>query len=224
MVSLRRRLVSTTTPLSCRLKSLKMFQTRGGRESLVAICVPKGAEYDGWERAAITPFSVREQQIAGTGWTLREASGVAPDDIVMLNDFSSEEERVAAIVSHLVARQDEFMSFDDMDACVCTDPRIAIVADRLARVGSMARNPGSIEISGIDVAAREHCVDSVTLRLDDGRSIDVNLEAERVQIAIASPSDLREFTISGMHVFDEAMSPIEEQFVPTATAPADLSY
>lgn len=123
-----------------------MFQARGGRESVVAICVPRGAEYDGWERSAITPFSVREQSLGSTGWILREASGVAPDDIVMLNDFSSDEERVSAIVRHLSARMGEMMPADDLDACFCTDARIAAVVDRLARIQAMTGRPGFVEI------------------------------------------------------------------------------
>lgn len=202
------------------LNDVIVFQSRGGREHAVAVLVSREAQ-DGWSRAMIAPLGCREQEIGETGWIFRNVEGVSPGDIVILNELLTVEEKVAAIVEHIAARGDDYLPCDDIGACVCTDARIVEVVERLGRVAERTGGEHDIVISGQDLASGEQLVDTVTLEMEDGRTIDVTLEPETILLALNSPAGDLEFRISSMSVLDQAMEQVEEKL---AMESRDLAY
>jgi hypothetical protein len=203
------------------LNDVVVFRSKGGRDHVVALVVPAGAGENAWERSAIAPLSVHSEELPGTQWHLLHADGVAMDDIVILNDCRSDEDRVATIVENIVARGDAYVPRDDLGMCICTDRRIADVVAKFHHVAEMAEGDFTIRISGQETASGDALADTVVLQMHDGRYIDVTLLPDVIQVGITSESADRDFTISDMSVFGEAMDQVAQAF---AAQKADHSY
>lgn len=202
------------------LSDVIVFQTRSGRQHVVAIAVPHDAGSDAWNRAAIAPLTIRNEELEGTGWLLSTADGVALDDIEGFTNCHSDEERVALVVEHIMARGDSFVPRDDTGARICTDKRFLQVTEKLREIGSLDGNEFSIQISGEETASGDQLVDTAILEMEDGRSIDVVLRAEAIGIALTSTSEYKEFKISDMSVFSSALDDLAERLSTNTAAAA----
>jgi hypothetical protein len=189
------------------------FQTRGGREHIVSIIVPRNAGEDAWSRAAIAPLNVRVENLPGTPWTLVYADGVRFDDIEGFGGLVSAEECVARIIDHIEMRDRKFTPRDDLAMQICTDKRTSRVVGILREIASKADGPFVIRLTGEENDG-ETRVDTVILQMDDGRTIDVILGDPTIQIGISGtlPGNDRDFTVSDLDIFERAMAELGERF------------
>lgn len=184
-----------------------VFQTRGRREHLVGIAVPKDAGEDAWSRAAIAPRTIRLERIPGTAWLLRTADGVALDDIAGFHSCGTPEECVALVVEHISAVGDAYVPRDDLGQQACTDTRIAEVASKLLDISE--GDYDSFSISGDETAAGDTVVNTVSIGFDHDRFIDVRLGEDGIWIGVTSPSYSGERTVSDMPAFHAALGEME---------------
>lgn len=186
-----------------------VFQSRGGKEHLVRVALRAGLGDDAWQRAVIVPLTVREAQLPGTDWMLVHADNVVLDDVAFLSDLKTTEERVALIVEHIVAMGDKYVPQDDLALQICTDKRLEDVVDKLHEVAGMTDGGYSVSVEGCETVAGDAIVNAASLHMLDGRTIEVSLQSETIEISLLAYNESRSFTVSSMSVFGKAMDEVK---------------
>jgi hypothetical protein len=201
------------------------FQTKGGREHIVAVMVPANAGEDAWDRAAIAPLNMRMEQLTGTSWILAHAEGVIPDSIEGFRDLDGVEQRVDMIVNHLASHGDQYVPRDDVTSQVCTDIRIRSVVRSLREIAECAGGDYVIRLIGEEYH-HEDVVDTVELKMDDGREINVVLEEGLIRIAITGNDAWSSYdaTVSDISAFERAVETLSEAFTEEKPGSAAAGY